>query len=202
MERSGWNYPSGDIRLSDADRDRALAELHEALRDGRITADEFDERSAQALASRTGLELTALLADLPPDSSPAARATVMEPAGSRVLASRIATVGSAAAAVSLAAVALSNGLSHGPDLAQRELARQVLARQGLSIPLPPNPGFDWAGTITPAAIAVLLLVLLVVLQVKRARSTRPGIGRLASRQEARGRCGPTRGSVRSATGPP
>jgi len=58
-------YPSGDLRVSDADRDLALSELSEALRAGRITADEFDERSGQVLGARTGKELTALLADLP-----------------------------------------------------------------------------------------------------------------------------------------
>jgi len=53
-------------------------------------------------------------------------------------------------------------------MAKRELAREILARQGLSIPLPPAPGFDWAGTITPAAIAVLLVALVIVLRVTRA----------------------------------
>ena len=65
MDRAGWNYPPGHIRVSDADRDRALSELSVAFQAGRITADEFDQRSGQALAARTGKELTALLADLP-----------------------------------------------------------------------------------------------------------------------------------------
>jgi hypothetical protein len=38
----------------------------------------------------------------------------------------------------------------------------------MSIPAVPAPGFDWAGTITPAAIAVLLVVLIVFLRVTRA----------------------------------
>ena len=57
--------PPDGLRVSDADRERALSELSEAFRAGRITADEFDQRSGQALRSRTGKELTALLADLP-----------------------------------------------------------------------------------------------------------------------------------------
>ena len=57
--------PPDGLRVSDADRERALSELSEAFRVGRITADEFDQRSGQALRSRTGKELTALLADLP-----------------------------------------------------------------------------------------------------------------------------------------
>jgi hypothetical protein len=70
----------------------------------------------------------------------------------------------------LAAVAAANAVSHGPDLAKRELAGQILAREGLSIQLPPAPGFDWAGTITPAAFAVPLVVVIVVLvRATRAR---------------------------------
>jgi hypothetical protein len=87
--------------------------------------------------------------------------------------------GSAAAAVSLGAVALSNVLSTAPALtlaqreARREIAQQVLAHQGISVPVPlppPGPGFDWAGTITPTVIAVLLIGLIVVLL----RTTRTG----------------------------
>jgi hypothetical protein len=42
MDGVGRGFPPGDLRVSDADRDRALAELSEAFRVGRITADEFD----------------------------------------------------------------------------------------------------------------------------------------------------------------
>jgi hypothetical protein len=44
---------------------------------------------------------------------------------------------SAIAAAALAATAVANALSTGPSMAHRELAREILARQGLSIPLPP-----------------------------------------------------------------
>jgi hypothetical protein len=60
-------YSAGDLRVSDADRDRAISELSEHFQAGRLTADEFDERSGQALQARTGRELTALFADLPRD---------------------------------------------------------------------------------------------------------------------------------------
>ena len=81
---------------------------------------------------------------------------------------------SAVAIISLGALALSTGLSGAPaplTLAQREarreIAQQVLAHQGISVtvPLPPAvaaSGFDWVGTVTPAAIAVLLIALIVV----------------------------------------
>jgi len=162
-------FPHGDLRASDADRDRALSELSKALQAGRITADEFDQRSGQALGARTGKELTALLADLPVDRALAG--TTARPRADRVLiaigASRI-VIGASVAATCFAAVAIANALSHGPSLQQRELTREVFARHGLSVPLPPSPGFDWAGTVTPAAIAVLLVVLVVFLRVTRA----------------------------------
>ena len=60
-------YPRGDLRVSDADRDRAVSELSVHYQAGRLTAEEFDERSGQALRARTGRELTGLLADLPLD---------------------------------------------------------------------------------------------------------------------------------------
>jgi hypothetical protein len=67
---SGRNYPPGDLRVSDADRDRALAELGEHFQAGRITAEEFEERSGQALSAKTGNDLRALLADLPVSQAP------------------------------------------------------------------------------------------------------------------------------------
>ena len=48
MPTATRNFPSGDLRVSDADRDRAVSELSEAFQAGRITADEFGQRSGQA----------------------------------------------------------------------------------------------------------------------------------------------------------
>jgi Domain of unknown function (DUF1707) len=58
-------FLSGEMRASDADRDLAIAELSEHFQTGRLTQDEFDERSARALQARTGRELSELFADLP-----------------------------------------------------------------------------------------------------------------------------------------
>ncbi len=167
MDTAGRDYyPPGDLRVSDADRDRALSELGEALQAGRITAGEFDQRSGQVLGARTGKELTAPFADLPLDRAPAARATAPGRA-QRVAVTRF-TIGASVAATCFAVAAAANALRPGPTLAQREFFQQVLARQGLSVPLPPAPGFDWAGTITPGAVAVLLVVLLIFVRVTRA----------------------------------
>ncbi|MEV6051771.1 DUF1707 domain-containing protein [Streptomyces sp. NPDC052107] len=56
--------PSG-LRASHADRDRAVDVLTVAAGDGRITAEELDERVTAALSARTLRELAALTADLP-----------------------------------------------------------------------------------------------------------------------------------------
>lgn len=170
------NYSADDLRVSDADRDRALSELSDAFQAGRITAEEYDQRSTLALSARTGSELTALFTDLRPGHSSTAVAGC--PRRARRVTTWIAMAASAGAAIPLAAVALSTALSTTPalTLAQREfkrqVAQQVLAHQGITaaVPLPPaGGGFDWAGTITPAAIAAVLIVAIVVLFTTRPR---------------------------------
>ena len=65
MSTQTRGFPSGEMRASDADRDLALAELSEHFQTGRLTQEEFDERSARALRARTGQELSELFTDLP-----------------------------------------------------------------------------------------------------------------------------------------
>jgi hypothetical protein len=54
-----------DLRASDAERERTVAELREHALAGRLTVEELDERCERAYAARTRSELRALLADLP-----------------------------------------------------------------------------------------------------------------------------------------
>ena len=63
MDTLSRNYPPEDQRVADADRDHAVSELSEAFQAGRITADEFEQRSGRALSARTGKELTDLFTD-------------------------------------------------------------------------------------------------------------------------------------------
>lgn len=65
MDNQTGSYPRADIRVSDAERDQAVAELGEHFQAGRLTPEEFDERSGHALQARTGRDLTALFGDLP-----------------------------------------------------------------------------------------------------------------------------------------
>jgi hypothetical protein len=70
MNTPSRGYPPGDLRVSDAERDRAVSELSEHFQAGRLTAEEFDERSGQALRARTGADLACLFTDLPREQDP------------------------------------------------------------------------------------------------------------------------------------
>jgi len=58
-------YFQPGMRAAAADRERTLDVLKAAYGEGRLTKEEFDARSARAMAARTYGELTALVADLP-----------------------------------------------------------------------------------------------------------------------------------------
>jgi Domain of unknown function (DUF1707) len=66
------------IRVSDADRERVTARLREHYAEGRLTAEELDERVTAALNAKTFGELRRVMADLPepelvgPQGGPAA----------------------------------------------------------------------------------------------------------------------------------
>lgn len=150
MDTGARGFPPGDLRVSDAERDRALSELSEAYQTGRITADEFDRRSTLALTARTGEELTAPLADLPVDRGPvdAAPADTATPRrADSYLVPRL-TIGASLTAICFGGVAVATAL---------------------------RPGVDWTVALTPAAVAVLCVMLVTVLRVRARRS--PLLGR-------------------------
>jgi hypothetical protein len=53
------------IRVSDADRERVAAQLREHYAEGRLSADELDERLSAAFGARTSGDLGRVTADLP-----------------------------------------------------------------------------------------------------------------------------------------
>jgi hypothetical protein len=59
------------LRASDADRQAAVERLEKALAEGRITAEEFRQRTEAAYAATTTAALRPLLADLPDQPVPA-----------------------------------------------------------------------------------------------------------------------------------
>ncbi|MFF7366139.1 DUF1707 SHOCT-like domain-containing protein [Streptomyces tricolor] len=85
--------PSG-LRASHADRDRVVEVLTAAAADGRISAEELDERVEAALCARTLGELAVLTADLPEDprALPAKEVVRIEQEASSVTRSGVWTV--------------------------------------------------------------------------------------------------------------
>jgi len=65
MDTQSKSFPRGDFRVSDAERDQAVSELSEHFQAGRITQEEFEDRSGRALQARTRSDLTGLFTDLP-----------------------------------------------------------------------------------------------------------------------------------------
>jgi hypothetical protein len=103
------SFPSGHLRVSDAERDRAISDLSEHFQAGRLTMEEFEERSDQALHAKTYADLAVLFHDLPRARRPAVPAADRRPtppAPSRLV-PLVATLVSAlvAVAVSLLSVA-------------------------------------------------------------------------------------------------
>src|SRR5690348_17846886 len=80
MDTPTGDFKRGAIRVSDAERDQAVAELSEHYQAGRLTLEEFDDRSSQALRARTGSDLGALFTDLPKGAAP----SVLAPASHTV----------------------------------------------------------------------------------------------------------------------
>jgi hypothetical protein len=68
------------MRASDADRDAVLAQLSENYQAGRLTSDELEERTGQALAAKTFGDLESLMTDLPGPAPAPAPGPVSAPA--------------------------------------------------------------------------------------------------------------------------
>jgi hypothetical protein len=74
------------LRASDADREQAVARLRHATAEGRLTAQELEERLEALFAARTYGELDALLADLPVNRSSSSPGVSVAPLGGAVAA--------------------------------------------------------------------------------------------------------------------
>ena len=70
--------PAREFRASYEDRDRVVETLRLAAGDGRLSADELDQRIEMALTARTYGELAALTKDLPDAAGPAAVAELKD----------------------------------------------------------------------------------------------------------------------------
>jgi hypothetical protein len=73
MQAGGRNEQDSDpggLLISDADRDQISAVLSEHMAEGRLTADELDQRVGQLLESRTRAQAAAVMAGLPALDAP------------------------------------------------------------------------------------------------------------------------------------
>ncbi len=68
----GGEIARSELRASHEDRDRVVELLRVSAGDGRLTAEELDERLEQAMTARTYGELARLVADLPVHGGPVA----------------------------------------------------------------------------------------------------------------------------------
>lgn len=75
-------YPQvrkGPVRIGDAERDQAVSALGEHFAAGRLTREEFDERSDQAVRARYAADLAPLFDDLPSPEPAVPPRTVRRP---------------------------------------------------------------------------------------------------------------------------
>jgi hypothetical protein len=112
MNATPGNDPSAQMKASDADRDAVLSDLSEHFQAGRLTAEEFEDRTGRALAARTWGELRDLLQDLPTRPAgpriPVAAATGAQP---RPLGRTVLVPIAVLAGIGIA-VAMSAGTAH------------------------------------------------------------------------------------------
>src|SRR6266581_2497997 len=74
----GGEIARSELRASHDDRDRVVELLRVSAGDGRLTAEELDERLEQAMTARTYGELARLVADLPAAGSAVSPATALQ----------------------------------------------------------------------------------------------------------------------------
>ncbi|HXT89803.1 MAG TPA: DUF1707 domain-containing protein [Trebonia sp.] len=146
VDTPGRNFPQGAIRVSDAERDAAVAELSQHYQQGRLTVEEFDERSGQAFAAKTGDQLHALFADLPPSatSRPPLQHDLPTLPGAQAAARPGRSRGRVIAACVIGYFALGNGISAMASAASA----------------------DWGSAIS-AIIPTLVLVLIALALIRR-----------------------------------
>ncbi|HEU5384571.1 MAG TPA: DUF1707 and DUF4190 domain-containing protein [Streptosporangiaceae bacterium] len=115
-------YPS--MLVSSADRDRSVRVVKESFVEGRLTAEELDQRLGKVLVSRYFEELMALTADLPVGPFGRLPAHPVTPAFPRL--NRLAV----AALVCAGAGPVSLGITAIPAVALGEMARRRIRRTG------------------------------------------------------------------------
>ena len=165
------------LRAGHADRERVIEALKTAFVRGQLTRDELGMRAGQALAARTGAELTALTADIP--GGPAAAGPARRPAPVQLPAPvrRPTPVRRRP----LARAAAGAGGCLGIAFAAVWLAAGVLDPDGLG-----NPYHPWSLLCLVVALSAVGTALYIVMNgvatsVEQRRSRRPPPARPAGR---------------------
>ncbi|AZM89325.1 DUF1707 domain-containing protein [Streptomyces sp. W1SF4] len=153
------------LRASDADRERVVDRLRDAVAEGRLDMEEFEERLEAAYTSRTYAELEPLTRDLPAAGSSPSPAPVSAPGPSSAWPDRIGGTGTSATAVAVMsgfqrkgrwtvparfnAVAIWGGGEldlREADFAEREVVITCVAVMGgIEITVPPGVEVDVRG---------------------------------------------------------
>ncbi|SBT47418.1 protein of unknown function (DUF1707) [Micromonospora narathiwatensis] len=105
-------------RLSDTERDQAVQELQQALNDGQLTLDEYDERTRAAYAAQAARELKPLLADIIEPEPSRRAAGAADPVENRTVGRRRVAI--AAVVVGCLALGVGGLVWHGGGKQQRE----------------------------------------------------------------------------------
>ncbi|WP_405980524.1 DUF1707 domain-containing protein [Streptomyces sp. NBC_00158] len=169
LEKAAAEPPA--LRASDADRERVVDRLRDAVAEGRLDMEEFEERLEAAYKSRTYAELEPLTRDLPttdapsPSPSPSSSSVHSAPASSSSWPDRIGGTGTSATAVAVMsgfqrkgrwtvparfnAVAIWGGGEldlREADFAEREVVITCVAVMGgIEITVPPGVEVDVRG---------------------------------------------------------
>jgi Domain of unknown function (DUF1707) len=108
-------YPAPQLKASDADRDAVVSALSEHYQAGRLTTEELEDRTGQALAARTYGDLAALTADLPgpvPSAGPGPVSPAPAPGGGLRVRGALAIAVAVVAVIAVADLAFSFGTGH------------------------------------------------------------------------------------------
>jgi hypothetical protein len=134
----------GQMRASDADRDRVVERLNVAYSEGRLSRDEHDGRLQSAFAARTYADLDQLVTDLPDT-----RAAVVKPA---------------AKTSGLALASFACGFAQfifGPPVAIPAIVLGHVARRQIKRTGEQGAGLALAGLILGWSTVILAMVLIV-----------------------------------------
>jgi hypothetical protein len=134
MNTAAQDHPSGTLRISDADRDRAISELSEHYQAGRLTTEELEDRTTQALQARTAADLAALFTDLPRQHPPVTAAAAAPPPAAPFQPARMAPLAIIAVVILAAVVTGHPGLIALLPVLVLLIVRRLTGRRGRRAP--------------------------------------------------------------------